>query len=463
MSNLIEAGFLFAVFSLAAGLKLMSSPKQAYLGNKLAATGVGVALLGTVSMFVEKDIAAIHLVVIAVPMSLGAILGKVISSRIKMTMIPQLVSLFNAFGGGCALLIAVIEAHHVTGGSIFLWNEIFLFLGLITGAVALSGSILATLKLSNKVTFSGNYLLRYLNIIFPVSILILVGAYFTAGVSIEIRFVVYTLAAITLLNGITLVSPIGGADMPIVISFLNSITGVATASSGFIYGNSAMIAGGIFVGAAGFLLTHLMCKSMNKNFFSVLKGRRINSSEKEEKSQIIQEIVSSEAALQLFLSKRVAIIPGYGLAVAQAQHLCKQIQDLLHVRNVSVDYIIHPVAGRMPGHMNVLLAEADIHYEYIKEMDEVNEMMHTYDLALIIGANDVVNPVAENDPSSPIFGMPIIPAHKCKNVVVLKRSMSTGYAGIKNDLFELRNCKILFGDAKDSLGHVARQLKELTV
>lgn len=463
MENLIEAGFLFAVFSLAAGLKLLSNPKQAYLGNKLAATGVGISLLATVFGFLEEDIAAIHLLVVAVPVSLGAVFGKILSSRIQMTKIPQLVSLFNAFGGGCALIIAVMEAHHLKTAAIPFWNVIFLFLGLISGAVALSGSIVATLKLSNKISFSGSQLFSYMNILLPATVLLVAGIYFTEGIQLEIQIIVYTLAITSVIYGVTLVSPIGGADMPVIISFLNSITGIATASSGFIYGNSAMIAGGIFVGAAGLLLTHLMCKSMNKTFFSVIKGKRISKTESEEKTQIIQEVISSEAALQLFLSKRVAIIPGYGLAVAQAQHFCKQIQDLLHIRNVEVDYIIHPVAGRMPGHMNVLLAEADIHYEYIKEMDEVNDKMHNYDLALIIGANDVVNPVAENDPDSPVYGMPIIRAHKCKNVIVLKRSMGTGYAGIKNDLFELRNCKILFGDAKDSMGHVTRQLKELTI
>ena len=248
--------------------------------------------------------------------------------------------------------------------------------------------------------------------------------------------------------------------MPVVISLLNSITGVATAFAGFVYVNKVMIAGGIFVGAAGLLLTVLMCKAMNRSLLKVLAGTfKKGKNSVSESEQIIKTISTSETAMQLSYAKRVAIIPGYGLAVAQAQHICSQLQQLLERRDTEVHYIIHPVAGRMPGHMNVLLAEANIDYAVLKEMDEVNDHMDLYDMVLVIGANDVVNPAAENDEDSPVYGMPIIKAYKSQQVVVMKRGMSKGYAGVKNDLFDLNNCSLLFGDAKDSLQQIINQLK----
>ena len=257
------------------------------------------------------------------------------------------------------------------------------------------------------------------------------------------------------------VLPIGGADMPVVISLLNSITGIATALSGLLYQNKVMIAGGILVGAAGILLTILMCKAMNRSLLKVLtgsfnKGKIVAT---EEKEQDIKDISVSETALKLSLSNKIAIIPGYGLAVAQAQHLCKQLEKLLTEKGAEVHYIIHPVAGRMPGHMNVLLAEASVEYDALKEMDQVNDEMASYDTALIIGANDVVNPAAENNKNSPIYGMPIIKAYNCASSIVLKRGMSKGYAGVQNELFETNGCSLLFGDAKVSLQEIVNQLK----
>jgi NAD(P) transhydrogenase subunit beta len=270
----------------------------------------------------------------------------------------------------------------------------------------------------------------------------------------------YVLATLAMVYGVLFVLPIGGADMPVVISLLNSITGIATAFAGFVYGNKAMIAGGIFVGAAGILLTLLMCKAMNRSLLKVLAGTFNNSKGGlVEEEQEIKEISISETALSLSFAQKVAIIPGYGLAVAQAQHICGQLQQLLEKRNVEVDYIIHPVAGRMPGHMNVLLAEANVDYSRLKEMDEGNENMEQYDAVLVIGANDVVNPAAENNPDSPVYGMPIIRAYESKQVIVMKRSMGKGYAGVQNDLFGLDNCSILFGDAKTSLQEIVNQLK----
>ena len=273
----------------------------------------------------------------------------------------------------------------------------------------------------------------------------------------------YTIALvlISLLYGVLFVLPIGGADMPVVISLLNAVTGIATAFAGALYSNKVMLAGGIIVGAAGVLLTVMMCQAMNRSLWKVLTGsfKAKNATQGDEKEQEIIETSISETALQLSLAKKVAIIPGYGLAVAQAQHLCKQIEKLLTEKEIEVHYIIHPVAGRMPGHMNVLLAEAAVEYNVLKEMDDVNDEMNTYDLALIIGANDVVNPAAEQNSDSPIYGMPIIKAYKCASSIVLKRGMSKGYAGVQNELFNTKTCKLLFGDAKHSLQQIINELK----
>jgi NAD(P) transhydrogenase subunit beta len=259
------------------------------------------------------------------------------------------------------------------------------------------------------------------------------------------------------------VLPIGGADMPVVISLLNSLTGVATALAGILYGNNIMIAGGIFVGAAGILLTLLMCNAMNRSIFAVIGGKFNGSGvvSDDDEELDIKATTLGETATKLAFAQKVAIIPGYGLAVAQAQHLCSQLQGILEEKDTEVHYIIHPVAGRMPGHMNVLLAEADVHYDKLKEMDEVNDAMNEYDIAIVIGANDVVNPAAEQDENSPIYGMPIIKAYNAREVVVIKRGMNKGYAGVENRLFGYDNCQLLFSDAKVALSGLINELKVL--
>lgn len=460
MYAIIEIGYLVATLSFLGGLKFMSSPKNAKTGNLIAAMGMVLAVVLTFVAAITATVPYTNLIIMLLAIAVGTVIGRRLSSKVEMTGMPQLVSLFNATGGGCAMLLGLMEANQMDPVTTILGNKILLIAGLITGAIALTGSIIAERKLAGKVKdrrsktviFSARILLG-LMVLLPV-------LYFIGIIPIGFTAFMYILATLAMVYGGLFVLPIGGADMPVVISLLNSITGIATAFAGFVYGNKAMIAGGIFVGAAGILLTILMCKAMNRSLLKVLAGTfKKSKTGAVEEEQEIKEISISETALSLSFAQKVAIVPGYGLAVAQAQHICGQLQQLLEKRHVGVDYIIHPVAGRMPGHMNVLLAEANVEYSHLKEMDEGNENMEQYDAVLVIGANDVVNPAAENNPDSPVYGMPIIRVYESKQVIVMKRSMGKGYAGVQNDLFGLDNCSILFGDAKASLQEIVTQLK----
>ncbi|HNP68611.1 MAG TPA: NAD(P)(+) transhydrogenase (Re/Si-specific) subunit beta [Aequorivita sp.] len=460
MYAIIEIGYLVATLSFLGGLKFMSSPKNAKTGNLIAAMGMVLAVVLTFVAAITATVPYTNLIIMLLAIAVGTVIGRRLSSKVEMTGMPQLVSIFNATGGGCAMLLGLMEANQMDPVTTILGNKILLIAGLITGAIALTGSIIAERKLAGKVKdrrsktviFSARILLG-LMVLLPV-------LYFIGIIPIGFTAFMYILATLAMVYGVLFVLPIGGADMPVVISLLNSITGIATAFAGFVYGNKAMIAGGIFVGAAGILLTILMCKAMNRSLLKVLAGTfKKSKTGAVEEEQEIKEISISETALSLSFAQKVAIVPGYGLAVAQAQHICGQLQQLLEKRHVDVDYIIHPVAGRMPGHMNVLLAEANVEYSHLKEMDEGNENMEQYDAVLVIGANDVVNPAAENNPDSPVYGMPIIRVYESKQVIVMKRSMGKGYAGVQNDLFGLDNCSILFGDAKASLQEIVTQLK----
>lgn len=460
MYAIIEVGYLVATLSFLGGLKFMSSPKNAKIGNAIAAMGMLLAVVLTFIAAVTATVPYTNLIIMLLAIAVGTVLGKRLSDKVEMTGMPQLVSLFNATGGGCAMLLGLVEANQMDPLTTILGNKILLIAGLITGAVALTGSIIAERKLAGKVKDRRSRIVIFSARILLGLMVVLPLLYFLGVIPIGFTAFMYMLAAIAMVYGVLFVLPIGGADMPVVISLLNSITGIATAFAGFVYGNKAMIAGGIFVGAAGILLTLLMCKAMNRSLAKVLAGSfNKGKGTAVEEEQQIKEISISETALSLSFAQKVAIVPGYGLAVAQAQHICGQLQQLLEKRHVEVDYIIHPVAGRMPGHMNVLLAEANVEYSHLKEMDEGNENMEQYDAVLVIGANDVVNPAAENNPDSPVYGMPIIRVYESKQVIVMKRSMGKGYAGVQNDLFGLENCSILFGDAKASLQEIVNQLK----
>ena len=455
--------FLFAAFFLVWGLRLQSSPESATRGNKYAALGMFLSILGAIIMPFENS-GLNNYLWIFVPLTTSSIIGYVIAKKIEMTSMPQMVSIFNGLGGLSAVLLSFIELYKVSflGGESSLAYQMILVLSLFIGSIAFTGSMLAFAKLdgykwSEKLTLPYQHII---NIVLLVAILYFSYQYF--GVNNDFNLIYFVLG-ISLLYGIFFVAPIGGADMPVVISLLNSFTGLTAALTGIIFENKVMLLGGILVGAAGTILTILMCKAMNRSLLNVIVGGFSSSGKQtvKEDQGDIKEINDSDFAVQLFYSSKVIIIPGYGLAVAQAQKLCKEVQEILETNDVEVKYAIHPVAGRMPGHMNVLLAEADVDYSKLIELEQANEEFKSTDVAVVVGANDVVNPDAIDDSSSPLFGMPILKVWESKSTVVLKRSMSAGYAGVQNPLFFRDNNKMYFGDAKDSLQRLSTELKTL--
>ena len=373
---------------------------------------------------------------------------------------PEMVSLFNGMGGACAALISLLEFHHNVGNPS---RTGVIMAGMIIGSVSFSGSIIAFMKLNG--TMSKSIRLPKYNILNTIMLIIVasMGIFVTmSGTdSTTILFGTFVLA---LIYGVMFVIPIGGADMPVVISLLNSFTGLAAAFGGFLYDNQVMLTGGILVGSAGTLLTIVMCKAMNRPLFNVIFGAfgEGASAPGGAKTQgTIKDISISDAAVLMNYSKNLIIVPGYGLAVAQAQHVIHELENLLESRGVRVKYAIHPVAGRMPGHMNVLLAESNVDYSKLEEMEEVNPEFANTDVVLVVGANDVVNPAAKNDPSSPIFGMPILDVENAQHIIINKRSMNAGYAGIDNELFYNKKTSMLFGDAKDALTKLITELKTM--
>ena len=454
--------FLISAFLLVWGLRLQSDPSSASKGNKLAGIGMLLAIFSAIIMPLEESFS--NLIWVVSPLLLSAIIGFYIAKNIKMTSMPQMVSIFNGLGGLSAVLLSYAEINKwlINPDSYQTEVVLVLIISLFIGSVAFTGSLLAFAKLdgykwSERLTLPFQHII---NIIF-IALIIVVSFYFIDDSSAQSYL--YIIITLSLIYGIFFVAPIGGADMPVVISLLNSFTGITAALTGIIFGNIVMLLGGILVGAAGTILTILMCNAMNRSLLNVLIGGfSSSSSSKEDKEQgDVKEVSDSDFAVQLFYSKQVIIIPGYGLAVAQAQKLCKEIQELLENNDVEVKYAIHPVAGRMPGHMNVLLAEADVDYSKLIELDQANEEFKSTDVAVIIGANDVVNPDAIDDSSSPLFGMPILKVWESTSTVVLKRSMSAGYAGVQNPLFFKENNKMYFGDAKESLQRLSTELKNL--
>lgn len=384
-----------------------------------------------------------------------------------MTAMPQMVSLFNGMGGACAALISMMEFPHIPDDVIvrqgMLNGEaVMIMLGMMIGTVSFSGSMVAFGKLDEKIGDIKTKLMRYFNLFFLVMLLVML-VYILLQPERPSMMWIYGFAALALVYGVTFVMPIGGADMPVVISLLNSFTGVAAACGGFLYNNQAMLTGGILVGSSGTILTILMCKAMNRSLLNVIigafGGTAAGATDTGDKT--VKEITLSDAAVLLSYSQRVLVVPGYGLAVAQAQHLCHELDLLLSSKGVVVKYGIHPVAGRMPGHMNVLLAEADVPYENLLEMEEANNEMQNTDVVIVVGANDVVNPASEDDPGSPIYGMPVIRAWEAKNVIVMKRSMAKGYAAIENNLFYHPKNRMLFGDAKATMQKLIAEIKNL--
>jgi len=463
-NNILQIIYLLASVSFIIGLKMLSSPKTARQGNFLAAAGMGLAVIATIFLYQGHEGPLGNKIWIFLGISIGSLLGTLSAKRVKMTAMPQMVSLFNGMGGACAAAISLIEFGHIDASSPS--GMVFVVVaGLVIGSVSFSGSIIAYAKLQ-EILKSTKKLPAH-NILTSGMLVGIVGltTWMTMG-NIE-PGTFYLLFALSLAYGILFVIPIGGADMPVVISLLNSFTGVAAAFGGFLYDNQVMQTGGILVGSAGTLLTVLMCNAMNRSLTNVLfgafgSGSSAAASSGGSKSEInIKPTTASDVALIMHYAKKVIIVPGYGLAVAQAQHVIHEMETLLEANGVSVKYAIHPVAGRMPGHMNVLLAESNVAYDKLVEMEEINEEFAMADVVYVVGANDVVNPAARHDPSSPIFGMPILNVDKAKTVVVSKRSMAAGYAGIENELFGYPNCLMLFGDAKKTLTEVVSELKAL--
>lgn len=471
--SILSVCYLVASVTFIIGLKMLSNPSTARKGNLIAAAGMVIAIAGTIFLYKNDGKGLGNYEWIFSAIIIGSIIGVLIARKVKMTSMPELVSFFNGMGGACAALISIVEfdylyrEHRMMDATFFSavvspGHYLAIIAGTIIGSVSFIGSMIAWGKLSGKIkdySFKGQHL-------FNIMILLLVLAasvftYFSNTHNVNIPF--FITVALALLYGLFFVLPIGGADMPVVISLLNSFTGVAAACGGFLYDNKAMLTGGILVGAAGTLLTILMCRAMNRSLINVLIGsfgsNANNIAGAKSEHENIKEISVSDAAMLMAYAKKVMIVPGYGLAVAQAQHTCHELEKVLEEKGVEVKYAIHPVAGRMPGHMNVLLAEADVSYEKLLEMDDANEEFKSTDAVLILGANDVVNPAAKDDPSSTIYGMPILEVELAKTVIVNKRSMNPGYAGIENDLFYRPKTSMLFGDAKKILQELLTELK----
>jgi NAD(P) transhydrogenase subunit beta len=461
-------GICYLVSSVAfiAGLKMMSSPKTAQRGNTVAASGMLLALAATVLLYNHAAASLsgfqIKLAVIGAGFALGGAAGWVTARKVKMTAMPQLVSLFNGMGGGCAALIGLAEFSAKSGNPATLGA---VAAGMLIGCISFAGSVVAFLKLSGVL----NRPLRIpaYNVVDGI---VLVGVIVLAWWSVASAGTLgigpsYGAFAAAILYGILFVIPIGGADMPVVISLLNSFTGLAVAFSGFAYDNQAMITGGILVGAAGTFLTIIMCKSMNRSLVSVIFGAFGGTAGSETRGSSakggVKDVSVSDAAILLNYASSVMVVPGYGLAVAQGQHALHELEAVLEAKGIHVAYAIHPVAGRMPGHMNVLLAESNVSYDKLLDMESANPQFQTTDVVLVVGANDVVNPAARNTPASPIYGMPILEVENARNIIVIKRSMNTGYAGIENELFFNEKTSMLFGDAKKVISDLVSEVKKL--
>ena len=436
------------------GIKMLGKESTAVRGNILSS----VAMLSAVSVtLIDVDI-GITIIISAI--ILGALIGSVIALKVKMTAIPEMVALFNGFGGMASFLIAWSQ---FTDTQPALLQNLLIMITIYIGGITFSGSIVAYGKLSEKINLEkGSLVTNILVTFFYLSIPALLIMMFAPAMSIDSNFIFFGFLVLTVLAGLGFVMPIGGGDMPVVISLLNSLSGIAAAFAGLLLLNNVLIVAGSLVGASGLILTIIMAKAMNRTIGNILfVGYASASSSKLEGEQgEVKPITAEDAYLILENASSVLVVPGYGMAVAQAQHVVRELGELLEENGTEVKYGIHPVAGRMPGHMNVLLAEANVSYDLLVEPDDVNPTMDTFDVAVVIGANDVVNPSATEEPGSPIYGMPIIEVHNAKTVFVLKRSMSSGFAGVQNPLFFKENTRMLFGDAKESIGTVVSEFKD---
>jgi NAD(P) transhydrogenase subunit beta len=436
------------------GIKMLGKEDTAVKGNFLSALAMLVAVLVT---FINVT----NPLILIVGIGLGAVVGSLIALKVKMTSIPEMVALFNGFGGLATFLIAWSE--YASGVNIPIFQYALILITIYIGGVTFSGSLVAYGKLAEKINIAKtSFVTKLFTTIFYISLIFLFASFVPAFVNLLGANFFSVFLVLILLAGIGFVLPIGGGDMPVVISLLNSFSGIAAALAGLLLLNNVLIVAGSLVGASGLILTIIMAKAMNRSISNILFVGYASSStiKGSEEQGEVNPINVADAFLILENASSVLIVPGYGMAVAQAQHVVRELGELLEENGTEVKYGIHPVAGRMPGHMNVLLAEANVSYDVLAEPEDVNPTMDSVDVAVVIGANDVVNPSATEEPGSPIYGMPIIEVHNAKTVFVLKRSMSSGFAGVQNPLFFKQNTRMLFGDAKESIGGVVAEFKD---
>jgi len=458
--TLIDLLYLVSATTFILALKGLGSPKRARLGNGVAAVGMLIAVVATFFKQVDGH-NLYHVALILVAMAIGVVIAVPTARYVRMTAMPQLVAIFNGVGGGAASLVSITEFVHIHSTHPATYVTLEVLLGVLIGTVSFSGSAIAYAKLQElmtgrPVTYPGQ---QVINGVLGAAGVVLIVIILASGQTA----LLWVLLALSFVLGIAFVLPIGGADVPVLISLLNSFTGLAVAASGFTLGSNLLIVAGTLVGASGILLTRLMSKAMGRSLSNVLFsafGSVVTASAGSgADARPVRSGSPEDAGVLLSFASRVAIIPGYGLAVAQAQHVLRELAEELEAKGIEVFYAIHPVAGRMPGHMNVLLAEANVPYEQLKELDEANSELQTADVALVVGANDTVNPAAKDDKSSPIFGMPIINADLAENVLFLKRSMRPGFAGIENELLYNPKTTLIFGDAKDTLTKIVAAVK----
>nr|WP_316252386.1 NAD(P)(+) transhydrogenase (Re/Si-specific) subunit beta [Alloalcanivorax marinus] len=454
--NWIDIAYLISAVLFILGIKGLTKPKTAVRGNLLAAAGMGVACVVTL---LHRDIVTYEIIIAGV--IVGGVIGAILAKKVQMTAMPQLVALLNGFGGGASFAVAAAEFFR--GGHPDVVGIIATGAAVLIGAVTLTGSLVAFAKLQELIDgkpmgFPG---MKVVNALLLIGSVVAIG-YLVANPGTPAVFWALAIAAAVL--GLLLVLPIGGADMPVVIALLNSYSGIAASAAGFVMGNSALIVTGSLVGASGLILTQIMCKAMNRSLTNVLFGVMAEAGEAMDQDEVYEGKIKStsaeEVAMVLETAQRVVIVPGFGLAMAQAQHAVRDLADTMEANGTEVEYAIHPVAGRMPGHMNVLLAEAEVPYDKLKDMDAINPTFEQTDVAIVLGANDVTNPLAREDKGSPIYGMPILNVDKAKTVVVVKRSLSPGFAGLPNPLFAKDNTLMLFGDGKGAVVDITTALKE---
>jgi len=466
--NIINLAYVVAAILFVFGIKMLGSAETARRGNQVSSLGM---LLAVAVTLLNQGILGFEWIIAG--LIVGAAIGVIAARVVQMTAMPELVALFNGFGGLASLLVAWAELERIRG---YGWNEyaglvgapavfssFVIYLAMLIGGVTFTGSLFAYGKLSGRVSgramvFTGQ---KALNILLLLAILGIGVAFTWTGDLTLANKLFITGVALSLVFGVMGVMPIGGGDMPVVISLLNSFSGLAASAAGFVIGNNVLIVAGCLVGASGFILTVIMCKAMNRTLGNVLFSGfgAVSQSVGEDDGKEPKAVSVEDAYYVLEAARSVVFIPGYGMAVAQAQHVVKELAELLEENGADSNFAIHPVAGRMPGHMNVLLAEADVPYEKLMEMDAVNPLMPTVDVAIVIGANDVVNPAAADDPSSPIYGMPIIQAHQAKTVFILKRGQGKGFSGLVNKLFTMENARMIYGDAKATISALVSELK----